>query len=87
MGTLFLQDPYLNPHALLLLVPVRRSTPLTHAYLLTNYFIILLYQFRKFNKALQELDKKKSTKPDKLDPFFLKLAADFIAKPLSYIFN
>ena len=37
--------------------------------------------------ALRGLDLRKAAGPDGLDPFFLKLAADFIADPLSYIFN
>ncbi len=39
------------------------------------------------NKALKHLDKTKSAGPDKLDPYFLKLAANFIAVPLTNIFN
>ena len=37
--------------------------------------------------VLKQLDPKKSAGPDQLDPYFLKLAADFIAEPLSVIFN
>ncbi len=33
------------------------------------------------------MDSKKSAGPDSLDPFFLKLAADLIAKPLTCLFN
>lgn len=50
-------------------------------------FFISPLSINKVHKALQELDTKKSAGPDNLDPFFLKLAADFIAEPLSYIFN
>ncbi len=39
------------------------------------------------NKALKSLDSRKQSGPDKLDPHFLKLAADFIAPPLTYLFN
>ena len=39
------------------------------------------------HKALQHLDPHKSAGPDKLPPHFLKLAADFIAAPLTYLFN
>ncbi len=39
------------------------------------------------NKALKSLDGRKQAGPDKLDPHFLKLAADFIAPPLTYLFN
>lgn len=38
-------------------------------------------------KALKNLDTKKAAGPDKLDPFSLKLAADFISELLSHIFN
>lgn len=38
------------------------------------------------NKALKNLDMTKSAGPDKLDPYFLKLAANFIAVPLTNIF-
>ena len=37
--------------------------------------------------ALKRLDSKKTAGPDSLDPFFLKLAADSIAEPLTSIFN
>ena len=37
--------------------------------------------------ALKRLDTGKAAGPDHLDPFFLKLAADFIAEPLAHIFN
>lgn len=39
------------------------------------------------HRALKRLDPNKSAGPDKLDPCFLKLAADFIAEPLTHIFN
>ena len=38
-------------------------------------------------KALKEIDPKKSSGPDGLDPALLKLAANIIAEPLAYIFN
>ena len=37
--------------------------------------------------ALKILHANKSAGPDGIDPFFLKLAADFIAEPLTFIFN
>ncbi len=33
------------------------------------------------------MDPYKPAGPDKLEPFYLKLAADFIAEPLTYLFN
>jgi hypothetical protein len=39
------------------------------------------------HKALKSLDQRKSAGPDLLDTCFLKLAADFIAEPLAYLFN
>lgn len=38
-------------------------------------------------KALQSLDARKPQGPDLIDPYFLKIAADLIAKPLTDIFN
>jgi len=37
--------------------------------------------------ALIGLDIKKSAGPDGLDPYFLKIAAEHIAEPLTHIFN
>lgn len=39
------------------------------------------------HRALKQLDPNKSAGPDKLDPYFLKSAVDFIAEPLTHIFN
>lgn len=39
------------------------------------------------HSILKTLDITKSAGPDTLEPFFLKLAADFIALPLTHIFN
>lgn len=33
------------------------------------------------------MNPNKPAGPDQLDPYFLKLVADFIAEPLTYIFN
>lgn len=38
-------------------------------------------------KALRSLDTNKSPGPDCVEPVFLKLAADIITSPLTYIFN
>uniref|UniRef100_A0A3B3BNA3 Reverse transcriptase domain-containing protein n=1 Tax=Oryzias melastigma TaxID=30732 RepID=A0A3B3BNA3_ORYME len=38
-------------------------------------------------RELKNLDTRKTAGPDKLDTLFLKLAADYIAEPLSVIFN
>lgn len=38
-------------------------------------------------RALKMLDPDKSAGPDKLEPYFLREAADFIAEPLTHIFN
>lgn len=50
------------------------------------------FNFRSFtvaevHKALTKLDPKKSAGPDNIAVCFLKLAADFIAEPLTYIYN
>lgn len=39
------------------------------------------------HEALKLLDTRKSAGPDNLEPYFFKLAADFIAPPLMYLFN
>ena len=39
------------------------------------------------HKALRLLDTTKAAGPDKLEPYFLKIASDFIASPLTHIFN
>uniref|UniRef100_A0A8C5N2E5 Reverse transcriptase domain-containing protein n=1 Tax=Gouania willdenowi TaxID=441366 RepID=A0A8C5N2E5_GOUWI len=39
------------------------------------------------HKALKALDHRKPPGPDLIEPYFLKLAADFIAEPLSILFN
>ncbi len=39
------------------------------------------------NKALKSLDSRNKAGPDKLDPHFLKLVADFIVPPLTCLFN
>lgn len=36
---------------------------------------------------LKSLDRNKAAGPDHLEPFFLKLAADHVAEPLTHIFN
>lgn len=38
-------------------------------------------------KVLEMLDFKKSARPDSVESDFLKLAADFIASPLKYLFH
>lgn len=39
------------------------------------------------HKALKTLDHRKPPGPDMMEPYFLKLAANFIAEPLSILFN
>lgn len=38
-------------------------------------------------KALRDVDPNKSSGPDKLEPYFLKIAADLIADPVTYLIN
>ncbi len=50
------------------------------------------FNFRPFSvaevhKALTKLDPKKPAGPDNIGVYFLKLASDFIAEPLTYIYN
>ena len=50
-------------------------------------FIIVPLDVIEVYRALKHLDPAKSAGPDKLEPLFLKLAVDFIAEPLTHIFN
>lgn len=59
--------------------------PLVH-FITVNHFNVTL-KVSEVNKALKSLDSKKLAGPDKLAPHFLKLAADFIVPPLTYICN
>lgn len=45
------------------------------------------FTFEEVYRELRCLDTNKSHGPDLLDPHFLKTAADFIAEPLTHIFN
>lgn len=45
------------------------------------------FSVQKVHKALKMLDPRKTPGPDLIDPYFLKLAADFIAEPLAFLFN
>ena len=47
----------------------------------------LPFSVQEVHKALKPLDQRKPAGPDLLDPCFLKLAADFIAEPLTYLLN
>lgn len=53
---------------------------------ITYPFEFMFESITEVNNALKRLDKSKAAGPDKIEPF-LKLAADFIAEPLSHIFN
>lgn len=51
-----------------------------------------IYNFVPFSvlevhKALKNIDPRKSLGPDMIDPYFLKTAADFVAEPLTFLFN
>lgn len=35
----------------------------------------------------ESLDTTKSAEPDKFDPYFLKIAADLITEPITYLFK
>ena len=50
-------------------------------------FVFRLFSVEEVCRALCSFDISKSAGPDHLEPYFLKLAADFIAKPLQYLFN
>lgn len=53
----------------------------------TEPFHFIPFNVTEVCRALKNIDTSKSAGPDKLDPFFLKIAADIIAEPLTYIFN
>ena len=50
-------------------------------------FSFLPFSVQEVHKARKSLDQRKPAGPDLLDPCFLNLAADFIAEPLTYLFN
>lgn len=52
-----------------------------------NSFIFSPFAITNVHKALKELNPRKAASPDHLEPFFLKLKADFIAEPITHIFN
>ena len=53
---------------------------------LCDFDLALIAKEEVYN-ALIKLNTKKSSGPDGLDPYFLKIAAEHIAEPLTYIFN
>ena len=50
-------------------------------------FCFLPFSVQVVHKALKSLDQRKPAGPDLSDPCFLNLAADFIAEPLTSLFN
>ncbi|KAL4006490.1 solute carrier family 24 (sodium/potassium/calcium exchanger), member 5 [Sarotherodon galilaeus] len=50
-------------------------------------FNFVPFSVQEVCKGLKLLDPRKSPGPDLLDPYFLKLAADFVAEPLTTLFN
>lgn len=54
---------------------------------ITCPFEFMSVSVSEVHNALKKLDRSKAAGPDQIEPFFLKLAADFIAEPLSQIFN
>lgn len=67
--------------------PLTASLTDTSCNLTTQKFYFIQFSVSDVHKALIQLDPKKPTGPDKLEPFYLKVAADFIAEPLAYLFN
>lgn len=57
---------------------------LSHVALL-NCSLLLLFQ--QAHKTLLSPDCKKSSSQDKIELFFLKIAADIIAEPIASVFN
>ncbi|CDQ82994.1 unnamed protein product, partial [Oncorhynchus mykiss] len=50
-------------------------------------FCFLPFSVQVVHKVLKSIDQTKPAGPDLLYPCFLNLAADFIAEPLTYLFN
>lgn len=53
----------------------------------SNSFSFKPLSVSEVHKALTLLDIRKSAGPDNLEPYSLQLASDFIAPPLTYLFN
>ena len=54
---------------------------------LENPFSFTPFTVDVVHEALSKLDPRKPAGPDNVEPFFLKIAADFIAPPLTSLFN
>lgn len=50
-------------------------------------FNFVPFSVYEVHKALKALDHRKPPGPDLMEPYFLKLAADYLAEPLSILFN
>ena len=50
-------------------------------------FNFVPFSVQEMYKALKTLDPRKPPGPDFMDPYFLKLVADFVPGPLAYLFN
>ena len=50
-------------------------------------FNFLPFTVQQVHQALKTLDSRKSPGPDAIEPYFLKIAADFVAQPLTILFN
>uniref|UniRef100_A0A3B4Z3D2 Reverse transcriptase domain-containing protein n=1 Tax=Stegastes partitus TaxID=144197 RepID=A0A3B4Z3D2_9TELE len=78
-GSLFNQSPPLKHSP---------SSDMTDEFIFNGQsFHFVPFSVDEVHRALLSLDNKKPAGPDNLEPYFLKLAADFIAKPLTSIFN
>lgn len=63
--------------------PVIESEPSTDV----SEFSFQPFTLCQVHKALKLLDARKPQGPDLIDPYLLKIAADFIVQPLTHIFN
>uniref|UniRef100_A0A669EJS2 Reverse transcriptase domain-containing protein n=1 Tax=Oreochromis niloticus TaxID=8128 RepID=A0A669EJS2_ORENI len=52
-----------------------------------EFFEFSPFSVQEVHKALKALDQKKPPGPDLIEPYFLKTAADYIAQPLTILFN
>ena len=68
--------------------PTAAQAPLSNAETpLDTKFNFRPFTIAEVHKTLTKLDLKKPAGPDNIAVYFLKIAADFIAEPLTYIYN
>ena len=61
--------------------------PCTDVPVYTGQSFNIPFSVQEVHETLKTLDPRKPSGPDLIDPYFLKLAADFVAEPVAYHFN